>query len=111
MIHSFFTRRMPFLPPSQQHQSTEGNWCIRIREKTLEFSSVVLPAPSPYRGISVPCNTVVNIVPLENMKSPKQQCQKYYKEITHLPRLFFIHLESRGNVYYSVYAVLVTATP
>jgi len=22
---SFFTGRMPFLPPSQQHQSTEGN--------------------------------------------------------------------------------------
>jgi len=23
--HSFFTGRMPFLPPNQQHQSTEGN--------------------------------------------------------------------------------------
>jgi len=22
--HSFFTGRMPFLPPNQQHQSTEG---------------------------------------------------------------------------------------
>jgi len=22
----FFTGRMPFLPPNQQHQSTEGNW-------------------------------------------------------------------------------------
>jgi len=27
---------------------------IRIREKTLEFSSAVLPAPSPYRTVSVP---------------------------------------------------------
>jgi len=35
---------MPFLPPNQQHQSIEGNYCIRIREKTLEFSSMVLPA-------------------------------------------------------------------
>jgi len=26
-------------PPSQQCQSSEGNWCIWIREKTLEFSS------------------------------------------------------------------------
>jgi len=40
----FFTGRMPFLPPSQQCQGTEGNWCIRIREKTLEFLSAVLPA-------------------------------------------------------------------
>ena len=45
---NFFTSRMPFLPPSQQCQSTEGNYRKRIREKTLEFSSVVLPAPSPY---------------------------------------------------------------
>jgi len=44
----FFTRRMSFLPPNQQRQSTEGNWRIQIREKTLEFSSTVLPAPSPY---------------------------------------------------------------
>jgi len=26
---SFFTGRMPFLPPSQQCQSTEGNWQVR----------------------------------------------------------------------------------
>ena len=38
---------MPFLPPNQQCQSTEGNYCLRIREKTLDFSTV-LPAPSPY---------------------------------------------------------------
>jgi len=44
----FFTGQMLFLPPSQQCQSTEGNYRIRIREKTLEFSSTVLPAPSPY---------------------------------------------------------------
>jgi len=44
-----FTGRMPFLPPNQQRQSTEGNQRIQIREKTLEFSSVVLPALSPYR--------------------------------------------------------------
>ena len=43
----FFTGRMPFLPSNQQRQSTEGNQCIRIREM-LEFSSTVLPAPSPY---------------------------------------------------------------
>jgi len=26
--HSVFTRRMPFLPPNQQRQSTEGHICI-----------------------------------------------------------------------------------
>jgi len=31
----FFTGQMPFLPPNQQCQSTEGNLCIRIREKML----------------------------------------------------------------------------
>ena len=45
--HSF-TGRMPFLRPNQQCQSTEGNQRIRIRENTLEFSSTVLTAPSPY---------------------------------------------------------------
>jgi len=49
----FFTDRMPFLPPNQRHQSTEGNYRIRIREKTLEFSSTVLPAPSPYLGVNI----------------------------------------------------------
>jgi len=44
----FFTGRMPFLPPNQQCQSTEGNTRIRIMEKTLEFSSMVLPAPPLY---------------------------------------------------------------
>ena len=44
----FFTGRMLLLPPNQRCQSTEGNQRIRISEKTLEFSSVVLPAPSPY---------------------------------------------------------------
>ena len=44
----FFMGQMPFLPPNQQCQSTEGNKRIRIREKMLEFSSTVLPAPPPY---------------------------------------------------------------
>ena len=45
--HIFY--RPDALPAAnQQCQSTEGNQRIRIREKTLEFSSTVLPAPSPY---------------------------------------------------------------
>ena len=44
----FFSGQMPFLPPNQQCQSTEGNYCIRIREKMLKFFSTLLPAPSPY---------------------------------------------------------------
>ena len=33
----FFTGRMPFLPPNQQHQSTEGNFVnffLIIKQKT-----------------------------------------------------------------------------
>jgi len=48
-----FTGQMPFLQPNQQHQSTEGEEHIRIRDKTLEFSLMVLPAPSPYLALSV----------------------------------------------------------
>jgi len=44
----FFTGQMLFLLPNQQCQSTEGNYCIQIREKTLEFSSTVLRALFPY---------------------------------------------------------------
>ena len=51
-IPHIFTGWMPFVPPNQQHQSTEGNWYIRIREKMLEFSSTVLPTPSPLHN---PC--------------------------------------------------------
>jgi len=40
---------MPFLPTNLQCQSTEGTQRIRIMDKTLEFSSTVLPALSPYR--------------------------------------------------------------
>jgi len=29
--HSVFTGRMPFLPPNQQRQSTEGNVCVLIK--------------------------------------------------------------------------------
>ena len=41
-----FTGWMPFLPPNQQYQSTEGTQCIRIREKMIEFFSKGLLAPS-----------------------------------------------------------------
>ena len=63
-IPYFFTGQMPFLPPNQQCQSTEGNKRIRIREKMLEFSSTVLPAPSPYRtvvGFEVDWNCVTAV--------------------------------------------------
>jgi len=30
------------------HALADGNYRIRIREKILEFSSMVLPAPSPH---------------------------------------------------------------
>jgi len=33
----FFTGRMPFLPPNQQHQSTEGNW-ITVLYFTLRLN-------------------------------------------------------------------------
>jgi len=33
--HSVFTGRMPFLPPNQQHQSTEGSWTQRDYTKNV----------------------------------------------------------------------------
>ena len=61
----FFTGWMPFLPPNQQCQSTEGNHRIWTREKTLEFSSTVLHAPpcsfvplAPDPGDATVCNAV-----------------------------------------------------
>jgi len=35
---SFFTGRMPFLPPNQQHQSTEGKSTEKIDYHNLSFS-------------------------------------------------------------------------
>jgi len=35
---SFFTGRMPFLPPNQQHQSNEGKHIFSLKTKNL-FSS------------------------------------------------------------------------
>ena len=38
--HSFFTDWMPFLPPNQQRQSTEGTFCSRyfsIKKTVLEI--------------------------------------------------------------------------
>jgi len=32
---------------------TDGNWCIEIREKMLEFSSAVLPKSSSYHKTAV----------------------------------------------------------
>ena len=42
--HSVFTGRMPFLPPSQQHQSTEGNlmYCISKQIYVSVFQCVSL---------------------------------------------------------------------
>ena len=42
LLQQSFTARMPLLMATM---------CIRIRKKTLEFSSTVLPAPSPCRHI------------------------------------------------------------
>jgi len=36
---SFFTGRMPFLPPNQQRQSTEGNSTSRLISYLMPFSS------------------------------------------------------------------------
>jgi len=39
---------MPEKKEKKMHTLAGGNWHIRIREKMLEFSTTVLPAPSPY---------------------------------------------------------------
>jgi len=33
------------------HVLVDGNYCIWVREKMLEFSSTVLPTSSPYQQI------------------------------------------------------------
>jgi len=38
--HSVFTGRMPFLPPNQQRQSTEGN--LRLSTKTANIKKIIL---------------------------------------------------------------------
>ena len=40
--HSVFTGRMPFLPPNQQRQSTEGNQSINRERKCVDAISTVL---------------------------------------------------------------------
>jgi len=34
---SFFTGRMPFLPPNQQRQSTEGKFILALKSKVTDF--------------------------------------------------------------------------
>ena len=54
--HSVFTGRMPFLPPNQQRQSTEGiSW---VTEKNLTITSVLCfnnRFPGPHRLDSSAC--------------------------------------------------------
>jgi len=45
----FFTGRMPFLHPTNSVKALKAT-STRIREKMLEFSSTLLPAPSPYHA-------------------------------------------------------------
>ena len=67
---------MPFLPPNQQCQSTEGNWCIRIREKMLAFTSAVLPALSPYLASSP-----YLVHRLRTLSKVRRWCQKRANEL------------------------------
>jgi len=39
---SFFTGRMPFLPPNQQRQSTEGTWYACLHNSLLHDSCLIL---------------------------------------------------------------------
>jgi len=39
----FFTGQMPFLPPNQQCQSTEGNWLIIIIKLLFHIQTTFLP--------------------------------------------------------------------
>jgi len=72
----FFTGRMPFLPRNQQCQITEGNWRIRIREKTLEFSSMVLPAPSPYHKLIITIQIGLTFLALAYTGCPAKEAVK-----------------------------------
>ena len=47
-IPLFFTDRMSFLPPNQQCQSTEGNWCIKSRSSCQSSELTLYPGSSIY---------------------------------------------------------------
>jgi len=52
--HSFFTGRMPFLPPNQQLHSTEGTLCCKIKENRLSlFKDQTLRYTKSYRLVEV----------------------------------------------------------
>ena len=42
----FFTGRMPFLPPNQQRQSTEGELLHRMRKQTTHIIRRTIPTDS-----------------------------------------------------------------
>jgi len=44
------------------HAPADGNHCIRIREKTLEFSSTVLSTLSPYHSASISLCLIVYFI-------------------------------------------------
>ena len=48
---SFFTGRMPFLPPNQQHQSTEGNIAYISFEKYIYILALKMASPGNCIGI------------------------------------------------------------
>jgi len=44
--HSFFTGRMPFLPPNQQRQSTEGiHLLMNMRSRIPYYSGIIVDKP------------------------------------------------------------------
>ena len=59
----FFTGRMPFLPPNQQRQSTEGKHCrhwSQMRPQVAAVPAVCVPA-YPIDGLEASCFPVIHL--------------------------------------------------
>ena len=56
----FFTGRMPFLPPNQQRQSTEGKHWSQMRPQVAAVPVVCVPA-YPIDGLEASCFPVIHL--------------------------------------------------
>jgi len=85
---SFFTGRMPFLPPNQQRQSTEGtNDCSLIKRKTsmilkeyaLRLHHLSSSCPSNQGGSQDQISVIINVLFLNDSAFIVLQIKGWYR--------------------------------
>jgi len=94
--NSFFTGRMPFLPPNEQRQSTEGklgrlqNECIKSSEKSGTDLTDKTPLLSPNQRQIIKWNS-------KHWYQPRKD--------THSPHPFFIHHQNAELLRHALFAL------